>query len=190
MYSILDFGIQGAGSLADEIFQAGAASSKAGKRCGEGALDLSSLFDRGRIHSLRIEITNYRERILKNRKGSFLPLRGCRKPRNRSCRSYGREALPLATLGVEQKTLPACACNILHTSMLNIFYVAVSGCRDYSSILGVSSALRFWQAAGPYRIRAYMTDLLKEAVELLVARWGTGMAHLEFSICCVLNPKS
>lgn len=48
------------------------------------------------------------------------------------------------------------------------------GCRDYAPILGVSAALRFWAALGPDRVRAYMTSLLAQAVQLLTAAWGTG----------------
>lgn len=67
-----------------------------------------------------------------------------------------------------------------------------SSCRDYAPYLGISSALKMWSALGPERCRAYMHQLLREAVELLTSAWGTaplvslGMCA---SMACVGLPK-
>lgn len=54
------------------------------------------------------------------------------------------------------------------------------GCRDYAPILGLSAAARFWQVADLSRAQDYMRSLLGQAVELLVAAWGTDtLAPLE-----------
>lgn len=48
------------------------------------------------------------------------------------------------------------------------------GCRDYAPLLAVSAALRAWRSLGPDAARAYQRRLLQQAVDVLVAAWGTG----------------
>eukprot|EP01041_Mallomonas_annulata_P010808 gene10808-22554_t len=48
------------------------------------------------------------------------------------------------------------------------------GCRDYSAMLTVPSALRIWEAlpGGPSAARQYMTALIEDAAELLISTWS------------------
>lgn len=48
------------------------------------------------------------------------------------------------------------------------------GARDYSPVLAVPAALRFWAwLGGPAAVYAYQRQLLSAAVALLTQRWGT-----------------
>eukprot|EP00887_Chlorella_sp_A99_P000749 scaffold5.g749.t1 len=49
------------------------------------------------------------------------------------------------------------------------------GCRDYAPLLGISAALRFWEAVpgGWAAVRAYQRRLLADAVDLLARAFGT-----------------
>ncbi|KAK9829074.1 hypothetical protein WJX72_003762 [[Myrmecia] bisecta] len=47
------------------------------------------------------------------------------------------------------------------------------GCRDYSPLLAVSAAVRFWQGIGPTQARTYMRDVLTQAVQNMTQRWQT-----------------
>jgi hypothetical protein len=48
-----------------------------------------------------------------------------------------------------------------------------AGCRDYAPYLGLSSAVGMWRALGPERCRAYCSDTLAAAVQLLTGSWGS-----------------
>lgn len=47
------------------------------------------------------------------------------------------------------------------------------GCRDYSSMLAVSSSIELLRRLGPERVYRYQRDLLAQATTLLTTRWGT-----------------
>jgi len=47
------------------------------------------------------------------------------------------------------------------------------GCRDYSSALSISTALKFWRGIGANRIRAYCHSLVTEASLFLSREWNT-----------------
>jgi hypothetical protein len=81
------------------------------------------------------------------------------------------------------------------SALCNFSFAAISivtGCRDYAPYLGISSALKMWQSLGAERCRAYMHRLLRDAVELLTAAWGTGplvpMEMCANSMACVGLP--
>ncbi|GIL54670.1 hypothetical protein Vafri_10411 [Volvox africanus] len=60
------------------------------------------------------------------------------------------------------------------------------GCRDYAPYLATSSALALWRLLGPPRVRSYCRGLLREAVALLTARWGTTMLAPSFQMCACM----
>ncbi|KAG1675643.1 hypothetical protein FOA52_002352 [Chlamydomonas sp. UWO 241] len=58
------------------------------------------------------------------------------------------------------------------------------GCRDYAPYLGLSSALRMWDALGRARCRAYCSALLADALAALSAAWGGGARTLAPPAMC------
>lgn len=63
--------------------------------------------------------------------------------------------------------------SLLHCKGLAGALWLCAGCRDYAPYLGLSSAVKMWQALGVQRCHAYCRDLLHAAVDLLTTAWST-----------------
>jgi len=61
------------------------------------------------------------------------------------------------------------------------------GCRDYSSALSISTAIKVWKALGATRIREYCHGLVTEASALLIKEWNTeALFPPEMHVCMAL----